>query len=68
VQALKALDRSLESDVFYSSVVTLSKSDAKLLREMIVKFLEQASQIITESQDEEARVLSLDFFSLTDFA
>jgi hypothetical protein len=33
---------------------------------MIVNFIEQAGRVIAESKDEEARVLSLDFFSLTE--
>lgn len=65
VQAIASLDRREETDLHYSSVVTVSSSDASKIRESIVQMITSSKKMIRDSSPETLRVFSADFFQLS---
>lgn len=64
LEAIKSLENIKPSDMHYSSVVTLSKSDADKVKEVMLKSLEDIEMILRPSKEEEIYSLSMDFFNL----
>lgn len=64
---LKALDqaeRNLESDLFFTSPVSLSKSDFEKLKLQLADFIKQFSTTVKSSPSEQLACLNIDFFNL----
>jgi uncharacterized protein (TIGR02147 family) len=64
IEAIKSLERKNDNDLHYSSVITLSKSDAEKIKETLLKSLENIEQILKPSPEEELYSLNIDLFSL----
>jgi uncharacterized protein (TIGR02147 family) len=64
IQALRALDHSKPNDLHYSSVVSLSHTDAATLRARILDFITEAKQLVRESPSEKVQSFCLDFFEV----
>lgn len=62
LRAIHNLHSAGRTDLQYSSVVTVSKSDAEKVRALIVENIKQIKQIIKESRAEEIYCFNLDFF------
>jgi hypothetical protein len=62
LRALLALEREEENDLHYSSAITISKADAKNIREQLTRAIESAKSVIKDSAEEELYSLCLDFF------
>jgi hypothetical protein len=62
--AVASLSNNSKTDVHYSTVSTLSKSDADYLRSEMVKFIESYLETIKPSKEETMYGLNLDFYSL----
>ncbi len=62
--AIRSLDFMKESDLHYSSAVSLSKSDVAKVREILTKALSDGIEVIKASGEEELGVLCIDFFTL----
>ncbi|MGE3608147.1 MAG: TIGR02147 family protein [Bacteriovoracaceae bacterium] len=62
-QAIRSMEKDLESGIHYSVLLNTSKKDAELLRRMIAKFIEDFMQVVHPSQDEEMNCLVIDFFN-----
>ena len=63
-QALESLERELMTDLHYSGVFTLSKSDVLKIKDIMLEQLKSNLEIVRESKEEEVYVMNLDFFSL----
>lgn len=50
------------SGFHYSSVVTLSESDAEKIHKMLVECIEKAKSVVRDSPEEEVRTFCVDFF------
>ncbi len=64
LQALASLDRNRSSDLHYSSVVTIGKSDVKKVREILVRAIEEVRATIKPSPDEALYCYAIDWFSV----
>lgn len=63
-QAISSIDRNEPEDLHYSNVLSISREDIPKVKEVFVKAIEEAREIIKVSPEEEVQVLALDFFSL----
>lgn len=62
VQALMAMEQMRDEDYHYSGLVTLSRHDATVVREIMTKSLSQAIDVIKPSPAERLFVLAMDFY------
>lgn len=62
-QAIRSMEKDLESGIHYSVLLNTSKKDAELLRSMIAKFIEEFMKVVHPSEDEEMNCLVIDFFN-----
>ena len=63
-RSLQALEHGDDDDLFYSSPLTIGAADVARVRELIVKFLEQANKVIDPSPSEELCCLNIDWFKV----
>lgn len=63
--AIQALDNTEKSDLHYSGVVSLSKSDAQMISDLLLSTLNEALKVVKTSSEEVAHILNLDFFNLS---
>lgn len=64
IKAIEALDKTIGKDLHLSSVYSLSRKDVALIKEKLIKTVEESRQIIYESKEEELYCLNLDFFGV----
>lgn len=64
IKAMESFDRVKETDVHFSGVYTLSKSDKEKLQRQIVNFIHSADKQIRSSPEEIGCVLAVDFFEI----
>lgn len=64
LRALTSLDREALDELHYSSAVSIAIEDAKVIKELFVKAIENAKQKIRDSKEEEIYSLCLDFFKV----
>ena len=64
MKAIETLALKNPDNLHYSSVMTLSKTDAQKIRSMILEFVEGKETILKDSPDETAVVLNIDYFGL----
>lgn len=62
--AARSLDFMKESDLHYSSAVSLSKSDIAKVREILTRALSESIDVIKASGEEELGVICIDFFTV----
>lgn len=62
--AIRSLDHETVEDLHYSSVVTLSKSDARHLKDRMLEEIGEILKTVRASSEEEAFIFNVDFFSL----
>ncbi len=60
---MRSLEHVGESELHYSSVMGISRSDIPRVREILVKAVEDARAIIRTSTDEEIYAYSIDLFA-----
>ncbi len=63
-QAISSIDRNEPRDLHYSNVLSIARNDIPKVKEIFIKAIEEAREIIKVSPEEEVQVLTLDFFSL----
>jgi uncharacterized protein (TIGR02147 family) len=63
-QAVESLDREQISELHYSAVMSISKEDVLKLKNRMLDFIQNNSEIIRASKEEELYCYTLDFFSL----
>ena len=61
-QAIRSMEKDLESGIHYSVLLNCSKKDSDLLRTMVAKFIEDFMKVVHPSVDEEMNCLLIDFF------
>lgn len=61
-RAMQSLDKSQAGNLHYTSPLTLSKADAKLVQEKIIQFIEQVNGIVDPSPSEALFCLNIDWF------
>ncbi len=64
LQALRAIDRNLNQNLHYSSLVTISHKDLELVKSLLIQTLDRVKAVIRDSKDETLAVLNLDFFEM----
>lgn len=63
--AIQSLDGADKNDFHYSGVVSLSRSDAAKISELLLSTLNEALKTVKASEEEVAYILNLDFFNLS---
>lgn len=63
-KSVESLNREDASKLHYTAPMTLSRTDAELIREMIVKFLESIDQVVEPSVSEGLYCLNIDWFEI----
>ncbi len=64
LQAVRSHEKYRKKNLNYSSVTTLSETDAAEIRELLAKTIEKSKKIIRESPDEKIYSFCLDFFEI----
>ena len=64
MRAMQSMDRFSQEDLFFSGPLCLSEKDAKRLREMLLKFLENMEKLIAPSPEEAVFCMGIDYFRL----
>lgn len=64
IEAMKFIPRQVESNLHYSSVMTMSVSDSEKIKNVILKALEDIEVVLKPSPNEEVFSLGIDFFKL----
>jgi uncharacterized protein (TIGR02147 family) len=64
IQAINSLDRQIENDLHYTSVVSVSHEDILEIKARLVKEIDAYNAIVKPSKEETMCCLALDFFSL----
>lgn len=64
MEAIKALDKSNEDNMHYSSVLTLSKKDYFKIKDILLNSIESVEKVLLPSKDEELVVINIDLFNL----
>lgn len=64
MRAMHALDLGIDKNLHFSTVSSLSKSDLLLIKEKLVKVIEETRAIVRDSKEEALCVFNLDFFDL----
>lgn len=64
LQAMRQIERDPQFGLHYSSVISISRDDHRIIRERIVALLKEVKPIIRDSREEELYSLSMDFFSV----
>lgn len=62
LRALQRLDTREESELFYTSPMSMSKADAARVRELLAKAIEESLAICKDSKSEEVVTLNIDYF------
>jgi len=63
-KAMEGLHEEEAAKLHYTCPLTLSKSDALKLRDLIVKFIEQVNKVVDPSPSEELHCLNIDWFKI----
>lgn len=66
LQAIRSLDYYKEEHLHYSSVISISKKEALLLRDELVNAIKKSREIVRPAKDEDIYCYNLDLFPLTD--
>ena len=64
MQSIQALDQGIDKNLHFSTVVSLSNSDLLLIKEKLVKSIEDCRAIIRDSKEEKLCAFTVDFFEL----
>lgn len=65
LQAIRSLERANSEDLHYSSVISCSENDRAIIREALVKAIEEVKKTVRSSEREEvAQAFSVDFFGI----
>ncbi len=64
IEALKSLEMNDETQLHYSSVISLSKTDYRKVKNIIIKSIENIDQVLIPSNEEELCSLNIDFFTI----
>lgn len=63
-KAIQNIESGNQEDLHYSSAVTISKSDANAIKDLIIENLKSINTRIIESKEEEVFVFNFDFFNI----
>jgi uncharacterized protein (TIGR02147 family) len=65
LQAIRSLEKEdTQRDLHYSSVVSVSDSDATRIKSLLMRYIQEIKSIIKDSKEEGVHCLSMDFFEL----
>ena len=64
LQAFRYYENTKAEDAFYTAPVTLSKEDALVIRQKVLKFISESISVIKDSPSEELYCLCVDWFKI----
>ncbi len=62
IKGFTAMDRKAESDFFYTCPMSLSATDAEILRQRLLSFVQDFLRVVRPSPSETVRCLNMDWF------
>ncbi len=63
---MESLERRVDRDLHYTSVISLSNTDLNRIKSLLVETMENYNQTVAHSSEEECFCLTLDFFCVTE--
>ncbi len=63
-QALLSAEKNLKDDLHFSTVIAIAKKDFPLIKEIFIKAVHDAREIIRPSEEEALYAITLDFFGM----
>lgn len=64
MKSIESLDKGIDKDFHYSSVVSLSQEDVDKMKEIFARAVEQGRSLVKDSKEEELYCMTLDFFNV----
>ncbi len=64
LKAMQSIERDATEGLHYTSVVSLSKSDFEMIKEILIQTIQKVKPIIKDSAEEELASFALDFFRI----
>jgi len=64
MQAIRSIDINEPTDLHFSTIVTISKSDVSKIKEIFIKSIEEARKVIRDSKEETLQSICIDFFNV----
>lgn len=66
IRAIHSLDKGIQKNLHFSSVLTVKTSDIPIIQEQIIQSVEAIRTLVRESPEEEVCAFNVDFFRLKD--
>ena len=63
LRAIEAIDLNLDKNLHFSTVVSMSSKDVPVIREILIKAIEDCRKVIRDSKEEQLECLCIDLFS-----
>lgn len=64
MQAIRAIDINDPSDLHFSTVVSMARADVPVIKEILIKAIEDCRKVIRDSKEEKIQSLCIDLFGL----
>jgi uncharacterized protein (TIGR02147 family) len=64
MQAIRAIDINEPTDLHFSTVVSMSRADIPVVKEILIKAIEDCRKVIRDSKEEKIQSLCIDLFGL----
>lgn len=63
LRAIEAIDQNLDKNLHFSTVVSMSTKDVPVIREILIKAIEDCRKVIKDSKEEQLESICIDLFS-----
>lgn len=63
-KSIQSLEKEIENNLHYTSIVSVSRQDALLIKSRVIKEIDAFNSIVKDSKEEELFCFALDFFSM----
>ena len=64
IEAIGAINLNLSENLHYSSIVSMSEKDVPVIKEILIKAIEECRKIVRESKEEKVQGICIDFFGI----
>ena len=64
IQAIRSIEINHNVDFHFSTIVSMAVADVQIVKEILIKAMEQSRAVIGESQEEKVQSICIDFFGI----
>ena len=64
LQAIRSIEINHNVDFHFSTIVSMAVADVQIVKEILIKAIEQSRAVISESQEEKVQSICIDFFGI----